>query len=377
MTISHRSDALAAMRGEKPSRIPLIGRMNLWYNFHSVGGTLPERYQGWSLWDIQRDLNIGILGFGAWMTTFFKKVYHNVEITRTTRGNEEIVEYVTPYGSLRSRHAVTHMLRGTVDTGRDIEQIFKGEEDYDALQYLVEQTEIVENYAEYAEFIDSIGEDGIALPFTGWVPMHEIMWRYMGVERFYYELQDNPVRLERLHEAVLEQHREIIRLAAHCPATAIEVGGNYTEQLTPPHIFDRYFAPFYREVAEVFASAGKILVVHGDGDMNELLRCLMDAGVQVVEALTPKPMTSIDIRETRALWGDKVSMWGGIPFAILTPQFSDSEFEAYMEDLYRAVAPGDRFILGFGDNVPPEALFHRIQWIAEFHEKHGTYPIEV
>ncbi|MGB5931965.1 MAG: uroporphyrinogen decarboxylase family protein [Anaerolineae bacterium] len=374
--MSHRSDALTAMRGEESSRIPFIGRMNLWYNYHHAGDTLPERYQGWSLWDIQRDLGIGILGFGAWMTTFFKKVYHDVEITRTTSRNEEVVEYTTPCGTLRSRHTVTDMLRGTVDTGRDIEQMFKNEQDYDALQYLVEHTEIVENYEEYSKFVDSIGEDGIALPFTGWVPMHEIMWRYMGVERFYYELQDHRTRLERLHAAVLEQHRKIIRLAVHCPATAIEVGGNYTEQLTPPHIFDHYFAPFYREVAETFENAGNILVVHGDGDMNELLRCLMDVGVQVVEALTPKPVTSIDIRETRSLWGDKVTMWGGIPFIILTPQFSDSEFKAYMKDLYRAVAPGDRFVLGFGDNVPPEAPFDRIRWIADFHKKNSAYPIE-
>lgn len=129
-------------------------------------------------------MNIGILGFGAWMTTFFKKVYHGVEIKRTTQGNEEIVEYTTPHGTLRSRHSVTDLLRGTVDTGRDIEMIFKGEQDYDALQYLVEHTEIVENYAKYAQFVDSIGEDGVALPFTGWVPMHEIMWRHMGVELF-------------------------------------------------------------------------------------------------------------------------------------------------------------------------------------------------
>jgi hypothetical protein len=365
------------MRGEQPEHIPFIGRMNLWYNYHRTGGTLPERYQGYDLWAVHRDLNIGILGFGAWMTTFFKKVHRDVEITKTTDGNEETVDCTTPYGTLRTRHQVTDLLRGTVDTGRDIEVIFKGEQDYDALQYLMEHTDIVENYAEYEEFVDAIGEDGVALPFTGWVPMHEIMWRHMGVERFYFELQDHPSRLERLHEAVVQQQRQIIRLAAQCPATAIEVGGNYTEQLTPPHIFERYFAPFYREVAEVFESAGKILVAHGDGDMKQLLRCLMDAGVQVVEAVTPKPMTSIDIGETRALWGDQVTLWGGIPFAILTPQFSDAEFEAYMKELYRAVAPGERFVLGFGDNVPPEALFDRVLWIVDFHEKHGAYPIQL
>jgi len=48
-----------------------------------------------------------------------------------------------------------------------------------------------------------------------------------------------------------------------------------------------------------------------------------------------------------------------------------------MKDLYRAVAPGDRFVLGFGDNVPPEAPFDRIRWIADFHKTNSAYPIEV
>lgn len=375
--MTQHSDALAAMRGEHPSRIPFIGRMNLWYNYHYAGGTLPERYRGWHLWDIQRDLNIGIFGFGAWTTTFFKKVIHDVEIGRATKGNQEITSYVTPFGPLRTVHETTDLLLGTVDTGRDIEQIFKGEQDYDALQYLTEHTEIVENYEEYGKYVDSIGEDGLALPFTGWVPMHEILWRHMGVETFYYELQDHPAKVERLHQAVLEQQRQIVKLAARCPAEAIEVGGNYDEHLTPAHIFNRYFAPFYREALEVFQSAGKILVVHGDGNMKKLLGCLLDVGVQVVEALTPKPATSIDIPETRALWGDKVGIWGGIPYSILTPLYSDDEFEAYVIDLYRAIAPGDRFILGFGDNVPTDAFFHRLQWLSEFNEKNGAYPVTV
>lgn len=375
--MSHRSDALAAMRGEKPARVPFIARMSLWYNYHHSRGTLPERYRGWSLWDIQRDLDIGIFGFGAWSTTFFKKVFHGVGVHKTGDESDEVTEYVTPYGTLRSRYVVSDLLRGVVDGGAYAEHLFKDERDYDALQYLVEHTEIVENFDEYARYVESIGEDGIALPYTGWVPMHEIMWRHMGVERFYYELQDHPTRLERLHAAFLEQHREVIRLAAGCPADAIEVGGNYDERLTPHTIFEQYFASFYRESIATLGRADKITVVHGDGDMDRLLSCLMNVGVQVVEAVTPKPVTSIDVGKTRALWKGKVTMWGGIPFSVLTPDFPDPEFEAYVEDLYDAVAPGDRFILGFGDNVPPETPFERIRWLAEFHQRNGAYPLQV
>lgn len=373
--MSFRSDALAAMRGDKPEMIPFIGRMNLWYNYHRAAGTLPQQYEGWSYWDVVRDLGIGILGFGAWIETFFKKIHREVEAREYVRGGETVTEYVTPYGTLRRRHLVTDLLRGTVDTGTDTEVLFKDEGDYDALQYLIEHTEIVENYGPYADYAERIGEDGIALPFTGWAPMHEIMWRYMGVERFYYELHDHPQRLEQLHEALLHQHRQIIQLAVEGPADAIEVGGNYDDQITPPSFWDAYVAPYYAEVAEQFERHGKILVAHGDGDMNKLLPRIREAGIQVVEALTPQPSTTIDVRRLREIWQDQVTIWGGIPFIILTPVYSEGDFRAYVEDLYRAVAPGHRFVLGFGDNVPPEADLDRIKWLVAYNEAHGRYPI--
>ena len=117
-------------------------------------------------------------------------------------------------------------------------------------------------------------------------------------------------------------------------------------------------------------------MVHGDGEMKQLLKLLMDCGIQVVEALTPKPMTSIDIAETRRLWQGRVCMWGCLATVVLTDVFSDESFELFMDDLFRAVAPGDRFILGFGDNVPTDALFHRIKRAAQIWAERGRYPLQ-
>jgi uroporphyrinogen-III decarboxylase len=198
---------------------------------------------------------------------------------------------------------------------------------------------------------------------------------FMGYQTFYYELYDRPDRVEALIQALTEQQRQILTLAADCPAQAIEVGGNYDEQMTPPHVFDRFFAPFYCEAREVLSRGDKVLVIHGDGEMRILLGKLRDCGVQVVEALTPQPMTSIDVATTRKMWGEQVAMWGGIASVMLTEAFSDDAFERYMQDLFQAVAPGDRFILGFGDNVPTDALFSRVLRVAEFWREHGSYPL--
>ena len=41
MTMTHRQRAIAAIRGERPDRVPFIGRMDLWYAYNFNRGTLP------------------------------------------------------------------------------------------------------------------------------------------------------------------------------------------------------------------------------------------------------------------------------------------------------------------------------------------------
>lgn len=58
---------------------------------------------------------------------------------------------------------------------------------------------------------------------------------------------------------------------------------------------------------------------------------------------------------------------------VATDVFSDKSFERIVDDLFRAVAPSDRLILGFGDNVPTDALFHRIKLAAPIWADRGDH----
>ncbi len=373
--MNHRDRALAAMRGQAIDVIPFIARMDLWYGYHHNRGTLPHPYEKASLWDMQRDLGIGIFGFGAWDISFYRLAQDGIDISKAQSAGLTVTRYQTPYGTLTSRDVIAEELKEAAGTGARVEFPFKDERDYDALQYLIETNKVVENFDAYGSFVESIGGDGLALPFSGHLPAHQLMLNFMGYSAFYCEMADNAARVERLIAALTEQQRQILALAARCPAPAIEVGGNYDESMTPPPVFDRLFAPFYRDARTVLYAANKALVIHGDGEMKLLRERLMACGVQVVEALTPRPMTSIDISETRRIWGERVCLWGGLASIILTESFSDAECQAFMDDLFAAVAPGARFILGFGDNVPTDARWSRIQQVVRYWLEHGSYPL--
>lgn len=373
--MTHKRRALAAMRGEAVDHVPFIARMELWYNYNRNAGTLPSRFRGASLWEMQREMDVGIFGFGAWDASFFRLEYRGVEVDTRKADGMTVTRYRTPYGTLTSRDRMAEELKEAAGTGARVEYPFRGPQDYDALQYLFDNTVVVDDSEAYGRFVDSIGEDGIALPFTGTLPAHQLMLSWMGYQGFYYEMADNRARVERLIASLTERQREILALARRCPAEAIEVGANYDEHITPPPVFEAFFAPFYREARRTLDAAGRILVIHGDGDMDGLLPLLRDCGVGVVEALTPAPMTGIRVRRAREAWKGDVTLWGGVASVALTEAFTERQFEEHLEDLFDAVAPGDRFILGFGDNVPTDALFHRVERTADFWRRNGRYPL--
>ncbi|MBM4049650.1 MAG: hypothetical protein FJ279_31530 [Planctomycetes bacterium] len=372
--MTHRQRALAAMRGQPVDRLPFIARMELWYDFHARAGTLPPRYRGWSLWDIQRDLDFGIFGRGG---TLFKQSFDNVEVREKPHGLETVTEYVTPVGTLSTRHVWTPELQEAGIRSYRVEHLVKQSSDYDVGTYVVEHTRLTPTFDEFAAFDRKVGEDGLTLPFIGYCPMHSLMHDYVGYEKFYLDLCDYPAKVERLHEALLALHRQVWRLAADSPAYAIEYDGNFDEAMTPPPIYEKYFLPTHLECADILHRSGKLMVAHTDGEMKKLLPLVAQSGYDVAEAFTPKPMTSYTISDARRAWGDRVTIWGGIPTVVLTSTFTDAHFEAFMLDLFRQAAPGHRFILGFGDNVPTDAVFDRLPTIRHLLARHGRIPIVV
>ena len=282
--MTHRQRALAALRGGTVDRLPFIGRMELWYQYHRHAGTLPARYRRLELWDLQRELDIGIFAMGAWSAGFFKLRQRRVTCDVELRGETTTTTYHTPHGDLRRVEQRTAELADADVTGLEVEHLFKSPADYDALACLLDDLEVVENFDEYAQVVAAVGEDGLALPYTGKVPIHQLMESYFGYEAFYLELADRPADVERLHQILWSKQQQILELAAVSPADAVQVGGNYDEFLTPPPIFRRFVEPFYRAAKALLGPAGKPLVVHGDGEMRGLLRLLGDCGVDAVKS---------------------------------------------------------------------------------------------
>ncbi|MGI6207503.1 MAG: uroporphyrinogen decarboxylase family protein [Anaerolineae bacterium] len=364
-----RERILAALRFQEVDHTPWAPRWDLWYNAAKQDGRLPERYRGWSMYDVARDLGMSIKGYGL---RPFREEVRGLELHTRTQGDEVYREYRTPYGTLTQVERRTPELVAAGVRGRVIKEWITRREDYDAARYLVEHTYIVPQHEEVAAELRAIGEDGVLLVFLRHAPAHHVMREFTGYEGFYYQLQDNPNQLEDLIAAVDEQQQRVEQVAVECPAQVIEYDGNYDGGLTPPPIYRRYFLPAHRRLTEAAHRAGKLVATHVDGRNDGLLELILESGFDIGEAFTPPPMTNLGIADSRRVWGERIAIWGGLATTAFSPQFTEEEFEAHVR---QALAEGGRgLVLGTGDNVPTDGLLERIRRvpaiIAEWENEH-------
>jgi hypothetical protein len=129
--------------------------------------------------------------------------------------------------------------------------------------------------------------------------------------------------------------------------------------------FDTHMAARYRQRLDFLHSAGVPCAVHLDGRVRGLLPRLAAVGFDVVEALTPKPLGDVAVTDMRALAAnDRVVLWGGVPGPMFSPPFTWDDMQRHVETLLSSWADSP-FILGVGDQVPPDGDISFVRKIAD------------
>jgi 5-methyltetrahydrofolate--homocysteine methyltransferase len=101
--------------------------------------------------------------------------------------------------------------------------------------------------------------------------------------------------------------------------------------------------------------------------------------MDIADAVTPYPMTKIDIEEYYDRWcrSGKITIQGGIPEMLLLEESATwDDLKSYLNHLFNVITPGTRFIASIGDTSPPNTEFDRLLYIGERIEKEGKLPLQ-
>jgi methylmalonyl-CoA mutase cobalamin-binding domain/chain len=290
------------------------------------------------------------------------------------------VEYHTPVGMVSTTMLYDRSYqRLGITSPMVVDHLIKTVDDYGPAGYLFEHMDLVPNFARFERWVrEEMRDDGMAVAqgFMGASPVHQIQRDLIEPTQFYFHYKDYNAQVLELAARMEPLFDRMLRILCSSPAEVIWCGANYDEMLTYPPYFEKEITPWIRKASGQLAAAGKLLMCHTDGENEGLMDLIRDSGMHIAESFCPAPMTKVTLAQYYRHWSDHLTLFGGIPSTIVMPGTSDADFEAWMDELFRAVAPGKRIVIGIADEVPPSAVFSRLQRIGERIEKEGRLPLQ-
>jgi methylmalonyl-CoA mutase cobalamin-binding domain/chain len=399
--MTHRQRIQMAVRGEMPDRIPYAPRIDLWHNANSLNGTLPARHrgrscdeialaEGWALHKVVADhlrqpnseamlhRALGVHFLREYVAQFAFSDRIRIEVAR--EGDRTRIAYTTDWGSIRTSTVYSEQMRRSGTSVPWIEEhAVKTPDDLKVLARLFEHMDVVACYGPFREYAAAVGEDG--LPVTSFTvaagPVHHIQKYFLDATAFFHFYRDHLNEILYLADAMAPLYEKALQVTADSPAEVIQWGSNFDEMLTFPPMFAAHFVPWIRRAKEVLAPRGIRILCHTDGENQGIMDLIRDSGTDVAEAVCPAPMTKVTIQEYYRRWGDRITIYGGVPSNLLLPQLTpEDQFEGFMDALFAGIGDGRRFVLGIADTTPPDAEFERLVRIGHMAQEKGRLPLE-
>jgi hypothetical protein len=395
---------LKAARGEMPDVLPYAPRLGNWWLSNVARDSLPPECRGLSLPEILDDLGVAHhfidhtlpaenpghhlftdnyaiargLGLGGLTGSCYRLELTEVD-TRITRDGERVtVEYHTPVGMARYSMRVGESLRRRGATiAYPGEKLLKEPGDYAVASHIFRNIKVTPEHWRFRRFEEAMGDSGLAFASGHGAasPMHHILRDLMDTNQFYLELHDHPDGFRQLVEDMTPYFDAVMRVVTDLPAEAVYYGTNYDEVITPPPFFEKHLLPWLQKYTGWLHESGKVVACHCDGENQRLLDLYVRSGMDVADAMNCAPMVKSTIPEIREAFQGRITVFGGLASLIFLESFSESAFEAHLEQLFRDIEPGDRMILAISDTLPPDAGLDRVRRIQRMVEEQGRLPL--
>jgi methanogenic corrinoid protein MtbC1 len=283
-------------------------------------------------------------------------------------------------GEVSSKSVFSEDMKGTGTTLPWIaEHVVKKPADLAVLGYIFENLEVEENYEAFHRCMrEKVGDDGIGAAFglMPGSPMQFIQRDFLDATEFFIYYKDHAKELAEAAGRIGVFFEKAARVTAASRAEAVLWGCNFDDMITYPPYYEKDIMPWMARHCGLFNERGIITIAHCDGENLGLMDLLRDTGFQVAEAICPFPMTKVRIGEYYRRWHEKLVIFGGIPSNILLEDIVDDDgFDGYLDEMLKAVVPGDRLIVGIADTTPPNASWDRLRRLGDRLRQEGRLPL--
>jgi len=355
--MTSRERLLAAYRHEAVDRIPCSPRISFWLTEHYGGASLATHLRAGQEFGFDPHVNARVFWspfeLGVHDSYDLPDVEYSVSWSKDGDFDVASRTFRTPAGVLTDRLNIPpagDRSFGMSPNPFRSEHLVKTRDDLGALRYLLPDPKRA-SFAGYFGQVEEAGEDGLvqlnihsALNHRAGEMMstEDLMMLYYDDESFFAEL------MEIGHQQQLAE----IRTALDAGVRHFFLNWYYNSMSTgwSPPFWTGYFQPQLREACELIHAGDGTVDYYDDGKCMAIIDWVADAGIDVLETLTPPPVGDVDLAEVKRRIGDRVCLKGYIDLIYVlrfgTPALVDRTVREAL-----AVAGPTGFILGTSDGI--------------------------
>ena len=286
---------------------------------------------------------------------------------------QTIVEFDTPAGTVSVVFKTTDEILEDFSVPYVEKHLIRQESDFQIVYWILDHCRTIADFDCFVSREEEIGQQGLTVGEIGRVPFQRLILDFLGEERCFYLMFDNPKQFRVLLDRLMELDVENLDMGLEFPGLMLEYGDNFDGEITNPNLFKEYCLLHLQQASEKAHAAGKVLGSHMDGDMSHLVELVPETGLDVIEAFSPYPLSGLTFHEAWPAWKNKIVMWGVIPSPLFEANTPEEEFERIVIDIVKTIAGQGKAILGVADQALPPTLPDRIVRAGEIIEEFGRY----
>lgn len=204
---------------------------------------------------------------------------------------------------------------------------------------------------------------------------HECNWLNIGYVAFAKETRKPTGLLDDLVDELYTANLEIAKLLLDIDNEMVIAFTDdiaYKDHLLcSPKVFERFYAPKYKQLFDYIHHRGGKTMFHTDGDITALVPQYIDIGLDLLQGL--EPVAGVDIIALNEQYGYKISWNGNIDVSRLLWQGSTVEVRAQCEKIIAAVAPSNNLVFGPSTDI---MAWHPIENITTLYETARAFDVK-
>lgn len=203
----------------------------------------------------------------------------------------------------------------------------------------------------------------------------DLVQRYVGTERLLISVATEPTWVK---EMFLENAKFIIKVYEHMESKGYKFDGVFiyddlgyrnASLISPKHYKNLVF-DMDKLICDYFHGKGLKVLLHSDGNVNELIPFFIEAGIDCLQPLEVK--ANMDLVSLKRRFGEKMSFMGGID----TRLYSKKNIKLVEEEIktkFKIAKRGGGYIYHCDHSIPHNVSLEQYKRVLDYVHKYGVY----